>query len=126
MVACEGQSVLGFLCGFRRDYDHGSPVVAAMIAQFDRARYGGRALDSYNTFIYGPVCIGREHRGRGLLRGLYEGLKREAAGQFEVGVAFVARNNPHSLAAHVEGLGMSEAGEFDLNGKNYVILAFGV
>lgn len=50
----------------------------------------------------------------------------EAAGQFEVGVAFMARNNPLCLAAHVEDLGMMEAGESDRNGKNYVILAFGV
>lgn len=127
IVACgPGSSILGFLCGFRCGFDHGSPVVARMIEQFDRLEYEGRPLAACRPFIYGPVCIDRAQRGRGLLRALYEALKRDAAGRFGVGVAFVARNNPHSLAAHVEGLGMIEAGQFDLNGREYVILAFGV
>ena len=53
-------------------------------------------------------------------------MQREVAGRFEVGVAFVARNNPHSLKAHVAGLGMAEVGEFEVKGSVYVILAFKV
>ena len=126
VVASERDSILGYLCGFRRDFDHHSRVIDKMLEQFQRIEYGGNPLDSYKTFIYGPACVDRAHRGRGLLRGLYEALKKEVAGQFEVGVAFVARDNPHSLRAHVEGLGMAEAGEFEVNGKLYVILAFRV
>lgn len=73
---------------------------------------------------FGPVCIDRPHRRRGLLRGLYEALKNEIAGQFEVGVAFVARDNSHSLQAHVAGLGMTDVGDFEVKGKIYAILAF--
>lgn len=126
LIAGDQDSILGYLCAFRRDFNHRSPVLAKMLEQFGRIEYGGKPLNSYKSFIYGPVCIGRAHRGRGLLRGLYEALKREAARQFEVGVAFVARNNPHSLRAHVEGLGMAEVGEFEVNGINYAILAFRV
>jgi hypothetical protein len=61
-----------------------------------------------------------------LLRGLYEAQKQELAGRFEVGVAFVSRTNPHSLEAHVAGLGMTEVGDFELKGNVYVILAFRV
>jgi hypothetical protein len=46
------------------------------------------------------------------------------AGQFEIGVAFVARSNPHSLSAHVAGLGMIEAGDFLVNDNSYVALVF--
>ena len=127
MVACDSKaSVLGYLCGFRRDFNHQSPVVAKMLDSFATGEFEGRPLNSYNTFIYGPVCIRRAHRGRGLLRGLYEALKREVAGEFEVGAAFVARNNAHSLRAHVAGLGMAEVGEFEVNGNVYVTLAFKV
>lgn len=125
VVAAEARSVLGYLCGFRRDFDHQSPVIAKMLEAFDRVPFRGKALASYKTFIYGPVCIGRAQRGRGLLRGLYEALKKEAR-EFEVGVAFVSRDNPHSLRAHVAGLGMAEVGEFEVKGNVYVILAFSV
>lgn len=124
IVASESESVLGYLCGSRRDFDHRSPVIAKMLEAYDTVQFLGKPLASYKSFIYGPVCIDRSCRGRGLLPGLYGVLKREVAGQFEVGVAFVARNNPHSLAAHVAGLGMAEVGEFQVQEDVYAILAF--
>ena len=127
MVACDSkESVLAYVCGSPRDFNHQSPVVAKMLDSFATAEFEGRPLNSYKTFIYGPVCIRSAHRGRGLLRGLYEQLTREVAGTFEVGVAFVARSNPHSLRAHVAGLGMTEVGDFEVNGNVYVTLAFKV
>lgn len=125
-VAVDPANVLGYLCAFRRDFDHRSPVLAKMLETFPEARFNGQPLGSYESFVYGPVCIERRHRGRGLLRGLYEALLREVAGRFEIGVAFVARANPHSLRAHIRGLGMTEVGEFEVNGNAYVTLAFRV
>ncbi|MBI2230982.1 MAG: N-acetyltransferase [Deltaproteobacteria bacterium] len=126
MVAVVDDALAGFLCAFRREFDSGSPVIAKMLDSYDRVTFEGRPLNSFNSYIYGPVCIAREHRRRGLLRGLYEAQKRDLAGRFEVGVAFVSRSNPHSLQAHVAGLGMTEVGDFELNGNVYAIVAFRV
>jgi predicted GNAT superfamily acetyltransferase len=104
--------------------DYGSPVLAAMFQAYDHMVFEGRPLGSYNSYVYGPVCIGREQRRRGLLRGLYENQKKDLAGRFEVGVAFVARSNPYSLQAHTAGLGMTEVGDFQVKGNSYVILVF--
>jgi predicted GNAT superfamily acetyltransferase len=125
-IASVDGAVVAFLCAFRNEFNHGSPVIAKMVENYDRVHFDGKALSSYNSYVYGPVCIDRAYRRRGLLRGLYEAQKRELAGRFEVGVAFVSRTNPHSLEAHVAGLGMTEVGEFELKGNVYVILAFGV
>jgi len=116
----------GFLCAFRNDFDHGSPVVAKMIESYDRMRFEGKLLSNYNTYAYGPVCIDRAYRRQGLLRGLYEAQKKELAGQFEVGVALIARSNPHSMQAHVAGLGMTEVGDFEVNGDIFATVAFRV
>jgi predicted GNAT superfamily acetyltransferase len=124
MVAVTNRQVAGFLCAFRNEYETGSPVIAEMLAAYDRLRFEARSLRSFHSYIYGPVCIAREHRGRGLLRALYEAQKRDLAGRFNIGVAFVARNNPHSLKAHVGGLGMIEAGDFTVAGNSYAALAF--
>jgi predicted GNAT superfamily acetyltransferase len=126
MVAVVDGRVAGFLCAFRKEFDTGSPVIAQMLNSYDRLTFAGRPLSAFQSYIYGPVCIGREHRGRGLLRGLYQAQKENLAGQFEIGVAFVSRTNPHSLSAHVGGLGMTEAGDFEVNGNIYVTLAFRV
>ena len=126
MVAVVEGQLAGFLCAFRKEFETGSPVIAKMLQSYDRLSFEGRPLSFFNSYIYGPVCIGREFRGRGLLRGLYEAQKKELAGQFDVGVAFVSRSNPHSLSAHVAGLGVSEAGDFEVKGNAYVTLAFRV
>jgi hypothetical protein len=59
-----------------------------------------------------------------LLRGLYEAQKQDLAEQFEIGVALISRSNPHSFDAHVAGLGMTEAGEFEVNGNIFAAVAF--
>jgi predicted GNAT superfamily acetyltransferase len=123
-VALVDGVVAGFLCAFRNDFDHGSPVVAKMIESYSHVYFEGKLLSSYNSYAYGPVCIDRAYRRRGLLRGLYEAQKLDLAGRFEVGVALIARNNPHSMQAHVAGLGMTEVGEFEVNGNMFATVAF--
>ena len=126
MVAVVDNNLAGFVCAFRPEFDTGSPVIAKMLESYDRVTFEGRPLNLFNSYIYGPVCLAREHRRRGLLRGLYDAQKNDLAGQYEVGVAFVSRNNFHSLQAHVGGLGMIEVGDFELKGNVYVMLAFRV
>jgi predicted GNAT superfamily acetyltransferase len=125
-IAVWDGAVVAFLCAFRNEFNHGSPVIAKMLESYDRVEFDGKSLSSYNSYVYGPVCIDRAYRRRGLLRGLYEAQKQELAGRFEVGVAFVSRTNPHSLHAHVAGLGMNAVGDFELNGNVYAILVFRV
>lgn len=126
MVAVVEDHVAGFLCAFRKEFETGSPVIAKMLESYDDMTFDGQPLNSFNSYIYGPVCIARDFRGRGLLRGLYEAQRNDLAGQFDLGVAFVSRDNPHSLQAHVMGLGMTEVGDFELKGNVYVTLAFRV
>ncbi len=124
MLAVVDNKVTGFLCAFRREFDHGSPVVTKMLECYDSIEFEGKALSAYKSYVYGPVCIDRDYRRRGLLHGLYEAQKKDLADRFEAGVAFVSRDNPHSLHAHVGGLGMIEVGEFEVSDNKYVILAF--
>lgn len=123
-VAVVDGCLAGFLCAFRNDFDHGSPVVAKMIESYDRMVFEGKLLSSYKSYAYGPVCIDRAYRRKGLLRGLYEAQKKELAGKFEIGVALIARSNTHSLDAHVSGLGMAEVGDFEVNGNAFATVAF--
>jgi hypothetical protein len=114
----------GCLCAIRREFDHGSPVVERMLESYDQSKFRGKPLSAFNSYVYGPVCIARQYRRRGLLRGLYQFQKKDLAGQFEIGVALVSHSNPRSMQAHVEGLGMAVAGEFELSGNLFAILAF--
>jgi hypothetical protein len=53
-------------------------------------------------------------------------LKSELKGRFDTAAGFVAKSNTHSLAAHVDGAGMSLLGDFVFDGRNYWIVAFPV
>jgi predicted GNAT superfamily acetyltransferase len=119
-------TLAGYLCGSSIEFNRRFPLLAAMIEQYPRIALRGRSLQSYASFVYGPVCVDRRHRGQGLLRGLYRRLLDETAGKFAIGVAFVAQDNPHSLGAHVQGLGMRDVGSFEFDGRSYRILAFEV
>jgi L-amino acid N-acyltransferase YncA len=119
-------SIAGYLCGSSVEFNRRFALLTAMIERYPHTQLRGRPLQSYASFVYGPVCVDSRFRGRGLLRGLYRMLRAEVAGKFEIGVAFVAQDNAHSLAAHVQGLGMCDAGGFEFDARRYRILAFEV
>ncbi|HTS54176.1 MAG TPA: hypothetical protein VMH26_12950 [Burkholderiales bacterium] len=126
LVADDAGEIRAYLCASSVGFSRQFPLLASMIASFDRVDFLGRSLASQRTFIYGPVCVARPHRGRGLLRGLYDALRRELAGGYDAGVGFVAKDNERSLAAHTDALGMTIVADFALNGRQYWTLAFQV
>jgi predicted N-acetyltransferase YhbS len=125
LVARDAERVVGYLCASGVELNQQFPLLLAMIARYGEVTFRGRALADQKTFVYGPVCVHRAHRGRGVLRGLFRALLREIPGRFDAGVAFVAEDNQRSLAAHIAGLGMDDVGDFEFKGKRYRILAFG-
>ena len=126
IVARDDERVAGYLCAATVAFSRQFPLLAAMLECYPHLQYLGAPLDRLHSFVYGPVCIDRDWRGRGLLRAMYDALRAQVAGRFQAGVAFVAKDNPHSLSAHAEGLGMSVVGDFSFNGRQHWILAFGV
>lgn len=126
MVADDAGEVRGYVCAGSLAFHRQFPLLAAMIECFDHTSFLGRPLTAQRTFIYGPACVARSHRGKGVLRGLYDALRREVAGGYDAGVAFVAKDNVRSLGAHADGLGLTIAGDFAVGGKQYWILAFHV
>ena len=126
VVAEADGAIAGYLCGSTVEFNRRFALLAAMIERYPQIEWRQRPLDRYVSFVYGPVCVDRRFRGRGLLRGLYRALLDAAADRFEIGVAFVAQDNPRSLGVHVQGLGMDDVGDFEFNERRYRILAFAV
>jgi hypothetical protein len=59
-----------------------------------------------------------------VLRALYRALVSGLAGRFDYGVTLVAEENPHSLRAHTQGLGMNDVARFEHDSRSYHVLAF--
>lgn len=126
VVAEDDGRIIGYACSAGVDFSRQFPILEAMITTFGWLTYLGTTLIDARVCIYGPVCVDRSFRGRGVLRGLISGLKVELAGQFDVAAAFISKVNSRSLGAHVDGLGMTVLGDYAFEAGRYWIVAFGI
>jgi L-amino acid N-acyltransferase YncA len=113
IVAKREGRVVGYLISASREAYVGVPVVEAML----RA-YPGAAPDAY---VYGPVCVAEEARGRGLARAMFAALRARLPGR--EGVLFIRRDNAASLRAH-EKMGMREVAGLTYGGAEMAVLAY--
>ena len=126
VVAEDDRRIVGYACSAGVDFSRQFPILAAMIATFGQLTYLDTTLIDARVCIYGPVCVDRAWRGRGVLRGLVARTKAELAAQFDVAAAFISKANSRSLAAHVNGLGMTVLGDYAFEAGRYWIVAFGI
>ena len=113
LVARRARSVVGFLVCSTTEMVSDIPIVLAMLDS-----YPTRASDSY---VYGPVCIAVEERGRGLAQLLFEELRRLLPGR--EGVLFIRRDNEASIRSHRK-MGMNEVARFSYGGMEHVVLSY--
>ncbi|GAB3634588.1 hypothetical protein GCM10027422_01780 [Hymenobacter arcticus] len=125
-VAYRQQELVGFVVNSRLPAERYPPLVQQLVALLPTLHYRERPLADYRWFFYGPVLVQPAYRGHGLLRQLFEANRRALAGQFDVGVAFIAAENAASLHVHTQKLGLEPVGNLDFAGVSYVILAFAV
>jgi L-amino acid N-acyltransferase YncA len=88
------------------------PVVQAMLAA-----YGG----SPGAYVYGPICVEKAERGRGLAGAMFAELRARLPRR--EGVLFIRRDNAASLRAHIR-MGMREVAEFTHGGTAFVVLSY--
>jgi hypothetical protein len=64
IVADLGSGLGGYLCSSSLEYSKQVLLLSYMMKLFKKITYRNRPIDSYRSFIYGPVCIDRPLRGR--------------------------------------------------------------
>ena len=112
IVARRSGRVVGFLMTSTRDMNADVPIIRAMLAAYPGAT---------DAYVYGPVCVSAEERGKGVAQAMFAELQRLLPGR--EGILFIRRDNPASLRAH-EKMGMHEVADFVFNGNDYVALAY--
>ena len=88
VVADCGHHLGGFMCGCTLASGARVPLLGRMISLFPQTLYKGRPLDQYTAFIYGPVCVDRAYRGKGVIEGLFGAFLAQLAGRYDVGALF--------------------------------------
>jgi GNAT superfamily N-acetyltransferase len=100
IVALDGEQVVGYALVMLREFAGAIPIIVPMFAQLDRLTIGEESLAALRYFVMGQVCIAKEHRGQGVFAALYDELRRQMRGSFDLVVTEVASRNGRSLRAH--------------------------
>ena len=111
VAQCSG-SIAGFLMTSTREMNADVPIIQAMLAAYP---------GTPDSYVYGPICVSAEERGKGLAQAMFAELLRLLPGR--EGVLFIRRDNPASLRAHAK-MGMHEVASFVFNRSDYVVLSY--
>ena len=112
IVARRSGRVVAFLMNSTRGTNDSVPIIRAMLDA-----YPGKA----DAYVYGPVCVKEEERGKGLAQAMFTELRRLERGR--EGILFIRRDNPASLRAHTK-MGMHEVAGFAFGGIDYAVLSY--
>lgn len=123
VIAADGPQVVGAVCSSPWRAGEGRGVLGAMSRAIEITSFEGRPLAARRLILFGPAAMAPAHRGRHVLRGLYESLRRHVAGRWDTGVVFVAHANPHSMRG-CEAFGMKRIADFEHEGQGYALLVF--
>ena len=122
-IAKEGGRVIAFALAAPWEYWSQWPLFVHMIGELRKYNYLGQKLTVENTYQYGPVCIDRAYRGRGLFEQVFRASLDSMAERYPIMITFVNHVNGRSHAAHTRKAGMDVLGNFDFNGNHYYFLA---
>jgi L-amino acid N-acyltransferase YncA len=125
VVAKEHHEVIGYCCISSAAFNAQFPILDQIVA----------GIPSYVTTetqdipteekscIYGPVCIARSHRGKGVLEKLSAfGLAIAKERGYAYCFSFIAADNIRSLQAHMK-LSFHTVGTVTHNNNEYVVIA---
>jgi predicted GNAT superfamily acetyltransferase len=112
IVARRGDRIAGFLMTGTRAMAADIPIIGAMFAAYHGAS---------NAYVYGPICVAADERGRGLAQAMFSELRRMAPAR--EGILFIRRDNVASRRAH-EKMGMREVASFLYGGREFVVLSY--
>ncbi len=100
------------------------PIFEHMISLFPKLSFLDFEITSTSSFQYGPICIDKKYRGKGLINSLFEFMRIHVVKKYPLSLTFINKTNAPSLKAHTEKLKWTIIGDFQFNNNNYFILAY--
>ncbi|AFL82501.1 hypothetical protein Aeqsu_3063 [Aequorivita sublithincola DSM 14238] len=95
-----------------------------MVARFPQLSFNTNEITVKNSFQYGPVCIDKPYRSKGLLNQIFEEMRIEFVKKYPISITFINKINVISEKAHTQKLGWKIIDEFQFNNNTYIGLAF--
>ncbi|MEJ1221679.1 GNAT family acetyltransferase [Sediminicola sp. 1XM1-17] len=120
----EHQKVIAYV--FAGDWSYFSQwdIFNKMTGRFYNLSFQNIPITTENSFQYGPICIHKDHRGRGIINQIFETMRLIFVDKYPISVTFINKLNKVSEHAHIQKLGWKVVDEFSYNGNAYSALAF--
>ena len=100
------------------------PIVRAMLDLADTVEVNGKPIAAQRWALRGPVCIDEAFRGCGIYASFNAITGEFYRDRYDIGVVFVAADNPRSLHTTTTKLGARSLAEFEVDSARYHLLAF--
>ena len=101
------------------------PIVRAMLDLADTVEVNGTPIAAQRWALRGPVCIDEAFRGCGIYGAFNATTGEFYRDRYDIGVVFVAADNPRSLHTTTTKLGARSLAVFEVDSARYHLLAFG-
>ncbi|MEX2367279.1 MAG: hypothetical protein WD601_11800 [Pseudohongiellaceae bacterium] len=125
VVARVDGEVAGYCCVSSAAFNADFPILDRIMANLPAYKVPGESQPpaEATSCIYGPACIARPFRGRGILDLMFSraAMLAEEAGYLFC-FSFVSAGNARSLQAHLK-LPFQEVGRISHNGNAYIVIA---
>ena len=112
IIAVDQGEVVGYALVVTRDSKHLHPLIEDLVNKFPQYTYNNTPLDQLNFCMVGQLCVGKSHRGQGLVQSLYHGYRDHYNHLFDYLITDVDTLNTRSLKAH-QNTGFQVVGQLE-------------
>jgi hypothetical protein len=123
-IAKDNNKIIAYIFAESWDFFSQYPIFEYMISLFPRLSFLNFEINSTRSFQYGPVCIDKKYRGKGLINSLFEFMRIHIVKKYPLALTFINKTNVPSLKAHTEKLNWTIISDFEFNNNSYFILAY--
>lgn len=123
-VAKDNNKIIAYLFAESWDFFSQYPIFEYMISLFPKLTFLDFEINAITSFQYGPICIDKKYRGKGLINLLFEFMRIHIVKRYPLSLTFINKTNVPSYKAHTEKLKWTVIGDFEFNDNNYYILGY--
>ena len=100
ILAVDGDRLGGFALVMPRELKKRIPVLVPMFDMLDTLHYQGNAVKDLRYYVMGQICVGKDYRGQGVFRQLYQAHRAQLSQDFDYCITEVSTSNMRSMRAH--------------------------
>ena len=123
-IAKDNNKIIAYIFAGGWDFFSQWPIFEYMTTLFPDLKFLDFDINTINSFQYGPICIDKAYRGKGLITPLFEFMRIHIVKRYPLALTFINKTNIPSTKAHTVKLKWTIIADFQFNNNNYFILAY--